>query len=146
MALPNEYITDSKVFYSNGYKKQTKQDFRIKTEILPITGKKVETDYLTLLPNGYLTIKRGYAWDGASGALDTKSTDRGSLVHDALYQLMRLNLVDRRFKPAADNLYRQLCIEDGMWKIRAAWHIEALRLFGQESTLEKSERPIIISP
>ena len=39
---------------------------------------------------GHLIIKRSYAWDGPSGpTIDTKNFMRGSLVHDALYQLMR---------------------------------------------------------
>ncbi len=37
-----------------------------------------------------LTTKKGYAWDGPSGpTIDSKNFMRGSLVHDALYQLMR---------------------------------------------------------
>jgi hypothetical protein len=38
---------------------------------------------------------KGYAWNGPSGpTLDTRNFMRGSLVHDALYQLMREGRMD----------------------------------------------------
>lgn len=48
---------------------------------------------------------------------------RGSLVHDALYQLMRENHLDEdRWRPTADDILRRLCREDGMSAIRA-WYV-----------------------
>jgi len=44
--------------------------------------------------DGGLLIKAGYSWDGPSGsAIDTKNFMQGSLVHDALYQLLRENIL-----------------------------------------------------
>ena len=39
-----------------------------------------------MICNGYITIKKGYSWDGCTFAPDTKSTYEASCVHDALYQ------------------------------------------------------------
>ncbi len=66
--------------------------------------------------NGALTIDEGYAWDGASGPMpDIPSVMRGSLVHDALYQLMREKLLDyKKDRQMADKLMQQICLEDGM--------------------------------
>ena len=36
--------------------------------------------------NGFITVKKGYSWDGCTFAPDTKDTYEASCVHDALYQ------------------------------------------------------------
>lgn len=93
----------------------------------------VDTDFIALTTAGQLTIKNCYAWDGPSGpTIDTKSFMRGSLVHDALYQLMRskdLDYVTQR--EAADDLLRDICKDDGMWRFRAWYVHQAVRKFGE---------------
>ena len=50
-----------------------------------------DQQFIQLTSSGLLTIQPGYAWDGPSGPTwDTPDFMRGSLVHDALYQLIRL--------------------------------------------------------
>ena len=45
--------------------------------------------FLEINQHGVLTMKKDYAWDGASGpAKDTKTAMRGSGLHDALYQFI----------------------------------------------------------
>lgn len=84
--------------------------------------------------NGLLTIKKGYAWDGPSGpTIDTPNFMRGSLVHDVLYQLMREELIPQEHREYADTLLREICIEDGMSKIRAWWVYQGVRLGGASS-------------
>lgn len=84
------------------------------------------------LHHGSLGVASGYAWDGASGpALDTKNIMRASLVHDALYQLMREGALPPAFRKAADNELYRICREDGMWWIRAQWAYWTVRLFGK---------------
>ncbi len=86
--------------------------------------------YVYLYPKGRLTIQKGYRWDGASFiAIDTEDFMRASLFHDALYQLMREGLLDRKHRKAADKLMYRLCVEDGMWKIRAWWCYCFVRMF-----------------
>ena len=85
--------------------------------------------------NGYLTIRQGYAWDGPSGpTFDTKNFMRGSLVHDALYQLMRrgyLNIDTNRNR--ADRLLKHICKEDGMSSLRAWWVYQGVHAFGKSA-------------
>ena len=99
------------IFYKSGYKYQLVKDYSIETVIV---GSLMDLDFLKLTPNGVLTIRDGYAWDGPSGpVIDTPDTMRASLVHDAVYQLLRSGL-DAKWKNAADELLYRLCIEDGM--------------------------------
>jgi hypothetical protein len=90
----------------------------------------IHTDFLQL-SGGVLTVKKGYAWDGASGPTWDDSTNmRGSLFHDAIYQLIDTGELSAEFKDAADQLLRNLCIEDGMSKFRANYYYQAVKHFG----------------
>lgn len=101
-------------------------------------------DFLSLR-DGYLVISNGYAWDGPSGpTIDTKTFMRGSLVHDALYQLMRLGAIPRRHKDSADKELQGICTEDGMSSIRAWLVYRGVKRFGMQSTI--SNRDIRVAP
>ncbi len=53
-----------------------------------------------------ITFYEGYSWDGASGpVLDTKSVHLASLVHDGLYQSMRLKVLGKDEKKNSDREY-----------------------------------------
>ena len=54
--------------------------------------KKLNVDpFISLDEGGLLTIKVNYSWNGMTMYPDSKETMFPSLVHDALYQLMRIN-------------------------------------------------------
>lgn len=124
-------MPDERVCYRRlrHYKYQVRENFSISTNIRPRAP--VDTDFISLTVDGRLTIKASYAWDGPSGiALDTKTSMRGSLAHDALYQLMREGLVDIEYREEVDNLLKALCIQDGMFPLRAWYMHKGVRLFG----------------
>jgi len=103
--------------YKGGYKYQLTKDEKIKTSI---RGYEIDTQFIKLSKDGWLLIRKGYAWDGPSGpTVDTFSSMRGSLVHDALYQLIREKHLPMKVKNVADRLLKAICIADGMWKWRA---------------------------
>jgi hypothetical protein len=103
------------------YKYILLKEYIIKTKIIPYDN--IITNYIKLNIDGTLTIKNYYSWDGASGiAIDTESFMRGSLVHDGLYQLMREGKIDRKHRQYADELLRDICIQDGMYRWRA-WYV-----------------------
>lgn len=124
------------------WKYQLGADYTIATGIHPQAI--LDVPYLHMDTEGVLTIEGGeeggYCWDGPSGPmLDTPSAMRGSLVHDALYQLIRMGLLD--YDPAkrqADELFARLCIEDGMGRFRAWYALRALR-FGRPTEPEKGD-------
>ena len=116
------------------YKYQLMDDYRIKIKITPeteiIEPPPPMQPYIKLDTNGNLEIFRFYAWDGPSGpAIDTKNFMRGSLVHDALYQLMRQKRISVKNRKYADDLLRRICLEDGMSRFRAWYVHKGVRIF-----------------
>ena len=82
-----------------------------------------------------LTVKMGYAWNGPSGpVMNTSSFMRASLVHDALYDLIREGKFTAHgaeyWRLRADRVLFRLGIEDGMWRVRAWWTYLGVRAFG----------------
>ena len=55
---------------------------------------------------------------------------RGSLIHDALYQLMREKVLPQDVRDEADQILREICIQDGMSKLRAWWVYQAVKIGG----------------
>jgi len=102
-------------------------DYSLDTGIIP--PHPISHDYLCLSGGGHLTISAGYAWDGASGGIDTPNFARGSCVHDALCQLITLGLLPARYQRHADKLLVHLCRADGMSWIRALWVYSAVRCY-----------------
>lgn len=94
-----------------------------------------------------LTIEKGYAWDGASGPTwDSKSSMRASLVHDALYQLMRVGVLPESARPAADDELYNIGLEDGMFRARIwAWR-KGVRWAAGGAAKKGTERAIQEAP
>lgn len=134
------------VHYRGGYKYQLRQAHSDRVAITP--DEPITTEYVSLSLDGTLTLKSGYAWDGPSGpSIDTPSFMRASLVHDALYQLMRLEELDAgRWRDVADRELQRMCREDGMPRIHAWWVYHAVRLFGEPFTSPSASKPVETAP
>ena len=84
----------------------------------------VGNDFISLNNEGLLTIREGYSWNGMTKCPDSKNTMFPSLVHDALYQMMRIDFskdfndkrIDGRyrFRKEADKLLVRLCRQNGI--------------------------------
>jgi hypothetical protein len=121
------------------YKYQLVKNYDDKVDI---EGYTFDTSYLKLGDDGELVIKKGYAWDGPSGpTIDTLDFMRGSLVHDALYQLIRMEVIPYSYREYADKLLKKICREDGMSRFRAWYVYQAVKHFGGASAEPGSERP-----
>ena len=135
----------NKIYYKAGYKYQLSYDYNIHIPIFP--KKVIITDFISLTINGYLTVRKDYAWDGPSGpTIDTKSFMRGSLVHDVLYQLIREGLLPKEYRERADELLGTICLEDGMLKIRAWWVYRSVRRLAGFAANPKNKKEIIQAP
>lgn len=128
--------------YKDGYKYQLYEPY-----VLSVPGVPDATEAFLTVADGLLLIERGYAWDGPSGpTYDCPCAMRGSLVHDALYQLMRVGAVPESFRKYADELLYTMCIEDGMWKIRAKIWWAAVRLAGGLQVKKGADRRVLEAP
>lgn len=120
-------LTSRCIRYAEGYKYQLRRTACIQVAIRP--AQTIRTDWIELTADGWLTLQKGYAWDGPSGpAFDTPTFMRASAVHDALYQLLRLGLLAPELRAAADDEMHRICLEDGMWRLRAWWCHRGVRL------------------
>jgi hypothetical protein len=96
---------------------------------------------------GTLTIAKGYAWDGPSGpTVDTKNWMRASLVHDALYQLMREGFIDLTLRAKTDDLMYAHLREDGMSRPRARTAYYGVRIFGEKHARPRPAPKVLIAP
>jgi hypothetical protein len=111
------------------YKYQLTEDYAVQTKLThPVTRE--SPPHLRLSPEGILCIGKFYAWDGPSGpTIDTKNFMRGALVHDAIYQMMREGVLGQEHRAYADDLMKEICLEDGMSSFRAWYVHKAVRWF-----------------
>ncbi len=117
------------------YKKRKKYKYNLYSDFEYETGMSVDSPnsfgLVEISSDGTLFIRKGYAWDGPSGpTIDTKNFMRGSLVHDALYQLIREKILPESYRKKADQLLRDICIADGMSKFRANYVYRGVRIGG----------------
>ena len=131
--------------YKSGYKYQLVEGHE-ETLPKPLRSYNVVTDYIKIA-NGKISLRKGYAWDGPSGpTIDTKNFMRGSLIHDALYQLMREDVIAADNRPAVDHLLHDMCRKDGMSWIRAQVVWAAVTLFGGKSASVSQRKEVKVAP
>jgi len=133
--------------YRSGYKYQLVEEYSLTVSVTPDDAVEVD-EFIDLSTEGVLVIKKGYAWDGPSGpTIDTKNFMRGSLVHDALYQLMRAKKLSKdQWREEADLELKRICLKDGMSRIRAWWVHIGVRLGGGSSASTESRKEIHTAP
>lgn len=141
----------NKIYYKSGYKYQLDADYWLQVDIL--IGPEFERGnyYVNLRPitkgGCMLRVRAGYAWDGPSGpTIDTKTFMRGSLVHDALYQLIREGYLDPSYRKYADNLLKEICREDGMSWLRAQWVYLGVSKFGSDAASTSNIKKVEEAP
>lgn len=122
------------------WKYQLVEDFDIDTSIQ--VSPPVDKTFYRLDSGGVLLIRKGYAWDGASGpAIDTLNWMRASLVHDCLYQMIRLKQISADHKDAADKLMKHILEIDGMSRFRRWYSHVGVSLFGYFASRPRGQRP-----
>ena len=133
------------IAYRDGYKYQLCEPYETQVPVRPPDP--VQTEYLQLSPAGRLTIMAGYAWDGPSGPTwDSPCAMRGSLIHDALYQLIREGFVGTEWREIADHCLYTACVEDGMLKMRAwGWYL-AVRWAAGPAARPSARKPVKYAP
>ena len=136
------------IYYKKGYKYQLIEEYSADIPIKPDSDVYSSSDYIVLTCDGKIIVKKGYAWDGPSGpTIDTLNFMRGSLIHDALYQLMREDKLNHDiYRGPADKLLRKMCREDRMSAIRAWWVYKGLRIGGDPAADPANKKPVVRAP
>lgn len=131
--------------YTKGYKYQLSETYKV---YIPIYRPfDIQTQFISLTRFGLLIIHAGYAWDGPSGpTIDTPNFMRGSLVHDALYQLMRWELLPQNYRRRVDKILYDMCYEDNMSAFRASWVYRGLRVGGSLAADPSSRKKVYVAP
>ena len=133
------------IYYTEGYKYQLTQSYEVYVPIYRPFD--IDTQFISLDRFGRLIIRAGYAWDGPSGpTFDTLNFMRGSLVHDALYQLMRWEVLPGSYRGRADFILKTHCYEDNMSAIRSAIVYRAVRVAGSKSADPSRRKKIYVAP
>jgi len=120
---------------------KTAKDVSVKTDI---SGISFRSRWLEIKPEGLITVRAGYAWDGNSkkanvfdlfiigtpdGIIDVRTmkpkTWYASLVHDALYQYFGYHGISRK---DSDAIYRMLALE-GHFQLTPVYYF-FIRLLG----------------
>jgi len=98
---------------------------------LPFRVPNVKITPFISFSNGRLWIQEGYEWDGASGpTLDTKSAILPSVVHDALYCILKESKRKYFDREAADKFFYWLLRNEGMMWLRAKIWYRCVRIHG----------------
>ena len=133
------------ILFRRGFKYQTHRDYSIQLDNIK-PKHPISTGWLALTTTGMLLIKAGYAWDGASGpARDSRNGLRAALVHDSLYQLMRMHLLPIDQRDEADNVFYRILRTDGMNRVRAWYWWRAVHRFAKKSATNP-DRPVERAP
>jgi hypothetical protein len=112
-----------------------RQEFKLlipHTEKTSIYGYEYEDDLIKITKTGFVTIKENFTFGASGPTIDTKSSRRGSGLHDGIFYISDQGVFKGPNSLAVmhqsnEEIYR-LCIEDGMYKWRAKAWFEALEL------------------
>ena len=135
------------ITYKSGYKYQLTESMSVQTDVKSGADRAIGT-FVKLSADGILELDAGYAWDGPSGpTIDSPTFMRGSLVHDALYQLMRAGELDAgEWRKQADKELKRICREDKMFPLRAAWVYLAVQMFAKKAASKEGAKPVHTAP
>lgn len=131
--------------YKSGYKYQLVADEVFTVRIF--LDEDIDHEFINFRRGGMFTVKSGYAWDGPSGpTFDTRNSMRGSLFHDAAYQLLREELLPLSYRLEIDEQFGRFLKQDGMSSFRAYWWVRELKNFGFSSADPENRKPVMEAP
>ena len=138
-------ITSGKLYYTDGWKYILEEEWCCQTEIYP--PKPIRYKNIRLTTKGLLTLTPGFPWNGPSGPTrDTPNSIAGSAAHDALYRLMRLGLLLRKWRKKADDVFYWILREKKMTKIRATVWYHGVRQFAKSATKAANRKQVLVAP
>lgn len=151
-------MSEGYILFTKGKQYQLTENFTVRLHKCSIPDN-IVLGPIKLFMDGYLTIDSYYTWDGPSGPTKffrglplvgwmypIASFMRGALVHDALYQLMRHNLLSAGHRDWADGELIWLCKVDGMTAYRRWWVYRGLEYGGGASIRPENIQKVYRAP
>jgi hypothetical protein len=102
------------------------EDFSVK---VIVQGFDVDGDFYHLHRNGTLDVKKGYPWDGPTGAISTPDFVKASCIHDILCEMVNELKVPSWVQSLADEQMRIVEKKEGMPALRRFWTYFAVRMY-----------------
>ena len=138
MSFHDNYIRTNK-WYHLYSEFEMQASYTIQTDIV---GFVFEDANVKLTIMGELTAKTGFLFGASGPCVDTVSSREGSCFHDCLYYISQQGGFDdardnNKVRKRSDELIRDLCLKNGMLKIRAHTWYRTLRLLGESSWNDK---------
>ena len=119
------------------WKYQLLENWNTMTEM---EGFSIDNAMFRLFKDGWLRVRRGYAWDGPSGpTIDTKTFMRASVVHDVFYQCLREGSLPPEMRKLADSELVRYAKLDGMNPVRRFYAYWSLRAFASGAAKLKTK-------
>tara|TARA_R110000772_G_scaffold4094_2_gene14441 strand:+ start:792 stop:1205 length:414 start_codon:yes stop_codon:yes gene_type:complete len=133
------------IHYIDGIKYKLVHDAEFKTRIKLHAD--VDSEYILLRTNGWMLVRAGYCWDGPSGPMaDTQDLMYPSLGHDALYELLRKELIPAPLRRLADLSMIDWSKETNVQAVRRAYTLAGLSLVGAAAADPKNKRKVLTAP
>lgn len=143
--MEEKIIRDRCLYYKRGVKYVSTRDYFIKLDVIPYAP--IDLDWVKMDMEGNTIVYRKFYWDGCSGpAPDTDENMIAGFIHDLGYKLIRLGLIDPKYKPYFDELLRILYREDGGWEIITDVFKWSVLNFGDGSCRPSSEPLEMVAP
>jgi hypothetical protein len=97
-------------------------------------------DRISLTMDGTLRIAAGFRWRSKVILWGNRYTVRASLVHHAVYSLMRRGLIESKHRKAADCLFFTVLFQTDMPGVCVWLRYASVRLFGARLAARQRER------
>jgi len=121
--------------YIDGFKHQLAEDEYYQSDI---EGYWIIDKYYTLNGSGVIRAKAGFAWDGATGSIDTATNMRASLFHDIGCLMVAREQIPYGEIQKVNQMFHNILEEDCMNPMRRWWHFKAVTAHFADGT--KPER------
>jgi hypothetical protein len=119
------------IYRKRKYKYQVVSDY---ISYYGLMGYDIDNQYYKITADGWITAKRLYSWDGASGpTVDDNTNMVPALHHDIVYQAIRRSELPLSVKAFADDKLRDEMIERGAPHWRAQMYHDGVTLGGLSS-------------
>jgi hypothetical protein len=87
--------------------------------------------YIEFMSDGELIIHAGYEWNGPNVIRDKAKAMRASIGHDPLVELVNAGLIDKKHISLINDLFKKVCMEDGMGQKEAGIYRYFLKSYWQ---------------